>query len=97
MTKRRKQISPEEKIRVAPSLDSETHAMLIRLGVACGLNKTSMAEQIISIAVRTQDFVHYLQDINHAKEFRIITTKVNGKTIYMDATTEEEKRKVENR
>lgn len=85
MSKTKNQNLKSEKIRVAPSLDSETHAMLIRLGVACGLNKTSMAEQIISIALRNLDFVQHLQLINDAREFRIIPANMGGKVVYMDA------------
>lgn len=75
----------DKKIRVNPSLDQETHDMLCRLALACNMNKTTLAEQIISIAVRTEDFVHYLQNINHADRFRIITARVNGKVQYIDA------------
>lgn len=86
MSRKRKQnFNSEKRIRVAPSLDSETHALLVRLGVACGLNKTSMAEQIISIALRNLDFVQHLQTINDAREFRVIPTNLSGKVVYLDA------------
>jgi hypothetical protein len=75
----------DKKIRVNPSLDQETHELLCRLALACNMNKTSLAEQIISIAVRTDDFVHYLQNINHADRFRVITTRIDGKIRYIDA------------
>lgn len=77
----------DKKIRVNPPLDKETHDLLCRLALACGLTKTAMAEQIISIAVRTEDFVHHLQNINDAERFRIITARVEGKIRYIDANS----------
>jgi hypothetical protein len=75
----------KKKIRVSPSLDHATHSLLLRLSVACNMNKTTLAEQIISIALRNEAFIHHLQNINHADEFRIITARVNGEVRYMDA------------
>jgi hypothetical protein len=84
-----RKVRSDKKVRVNPPLDQETHDMLCRLALACDLSKTAMAEQIISIAVRTEDFVHYLQNINGADRFRIITAKVEGKVRYMDASNHE--------
>lgn len=73
------------KIRVAPSLDEVIHAKLIRLGVACGLNKTAMAEQIIAEALNDEEFIHKLQHLNDAKQFRIVTARIDGKLKFLDA------------
>lgn len=75
----------DKKTRVNPALDNDTHQLLCRLALACGLTKTGLAEQIIAIALNTGDFVHHLQNINAADKFRIITTVENGKIKYMDA------------
>lgn len=85
MTKRKTR--SDKKIRVNPPLDKETHELLCRLALACGLSKTGMAEQIISIAVRTEDFIHHLQDINDADTFRVITIRAGNEIRYLDANS----------
>lgn len=74
----------DKKTRVNPPLDQETHELLCRLALACNIPKTALAEQIIEIAVRTDDFVHFLQEKNNATTFRIITTRRDGKVVYID-------------
>jgi hypothetical protein len=80
-----RKIRSDKKVRVNPPLEQETHELLCRLALACGLTKTALAEQIISIALNTEDFVHHLQHINDAGKFRIVTMKHNGRITYMDA------------
>lgn len=75
----------DAKTRVNPPLDSHTHALLCRLALACNKSKTSLAAEIIEIALRTPEFVQFVQEQNKADEFRIRLIVVEGKTSYMDA------------
>lgn len=75
----------DKKTRVNPPLDSETHALLCRLALACNKSKTSLAEEILEIALRTPDFVNFVQEKNNADHFRVRTLNVGGVTSYMDA------------
>lgn len=83
----RKQRS-DKKTRVAPPLDQSTHNLLQRLALACGMSKTALSEEIIKVALRTEDFVHYLQTKHNAGHYRIITARVDGEIKYIDAGSE---------
>lgn len=73
----------DKKIRVAPSLDKETHAKLKRLSLACDMPKTQLAEEIIKISVNNPSLIEHIQKIFKASdEFRVIPVVENGKVHY---------------
>ena len=81
-----RKVRSDKKTRVGPPLDQDTHELLCRLALACGITKTALAAQIISIAVNTDEFVHFLQDKNGASTFRIITVRAGDKLKYIDGS-----------
>lgn len=83
-----RKIRKDKKTRVNSPLEDETHKLLCRLALACGKSKTSLAAEILEIALRTPDFVLHVQDRNHADSFRVIPIVVAGRTTYMQATGE---------
>lgn len=73
----------DKKIRVAPSLDQETHQLLNQIAKACDIKKTELAHHIIFIMVRNPDFINYIQDkYNVSRNDRIIPIKDRGKIFY---------------
>lgn len=77
-----RKVRSDKKIRVNPSLPQTTHKKLQRLAIACGLPKTSLAEEIIEIALNNPSFINLLQNHHHADEFRVVPYTENGKVYF---------------
>ncbi len=73
----------DKKIRVAPSLDQETHQLLKQISKACDIPKTELANNIIFLMVRSPDFINYIQDkYNVNRNDRLIPIKDRDKIFY---------------
>ncbi|AQT87062.1 hypothetical protein ERICIV_04646 (plasmid) [Paenibacillus larvae subsp. larvae] len=62
----------DKKHPVLPKLDYDTHKKLKRLALACDITKTSLAGEIIELAVNHPDLINYFQSKYEADEFRIV-------------------------
>ncbi|MCF8568156.1 hypothetical protein LLE49_25865 [Alicyclobacillus tolerans] len=78
----KRKIRSEKKIHVNPALDSDTHHKLKRLALACDTTKTSLAAELLRIALNTPSLVNWLQDQYGADEFRVIPMKDQGRVTY---------------
>ena len=79
MSKERKQRS-DKKVRVNPSLASDTHEKLEMMALACEVTKTKMAEIIIDMVLNDLKSVDNLQNrlgVNNV--YRVQGTDINGK------------------
>lgn len=77
-----RKVRSDKKTNVNPALDQDTHKKLKRLALACDVSKTSLAAEIIQIALNTPSFINYLQQLHEASDFRVIPMKENGRITY---------------
>lgn len=75
----------DKRIRVNPSLKSDTHEKLKMLALACGnMTKTKLAERIIEMALQDPKAVKNIQDRIGPKDnpYRVHAITINGKVFY---------------
>lgn len=78
-----RKVRSDKKVRVNASLDQDTHRKLKKLSISCDMTKTTLAAEIIKIAVNHTEIIKWLQDqYNKEEEYRIIPIKTSTGTIY---------------
>ncbi|MCG7320197.1 hypothetical protein [Brevibacillus laterosporus] len=56
-----RKVRSDKKIRVNPSLNTDTHGKLEKLALSCEMTKTKLAEEILKLSLNSPDIVRYLQ------------------------------------
>lgn len=84
MKDKERKISKDKKIRVNTTLSQDTFYKLKRLGIACDVKPTPLANDIIETVLNNPDWINFFQRKYEAKEFRIIPIRDNGETVYAE-------------
>ncbi|MGG3873164.1 hypothetical protein [Brevibacillus laterosporus] len=79
-----RKVRSDKKIRVNPSLNTDTHGKLEKLALSCGMTKTKLAEEIVKLSLNSPDIVRYLQTkYNKNLRYKVNPVIVDRRVEYM--------------
>ncbi|AVF28899.1 hypothetical protein [Paenibacillus larvae] len=80
-TQQVRKIRSDKKHPVLPKLKDDAHRKLKKLALACGISKTKLAEEILTMSVNHIDIINFFQSKYKADEYRIIPIRNQDGTV----------------